>query len=77
MGLALGMALSGWVLEAIGYDSNIEVQSVEVLTNMRLYLAVIPIVGLIISLVALSRFPLSPEVMKDVRAKLEAKRGEV
>ncbi len=77
VGLALGMLLSGWVLEWTGYDSHLGAQPVEVLTNMRLALAGIPITGLVISIFALSRFPLSPEKMKDVRKQLEAKRGEV
>ena len=77
VGLALGAALSGWVLEWTGYDSHLAVQTTETLTNMRLNLALIPMAGLAISIIALTRFKLSPEKMKEVRAQLEINRGEI
>jgi len=77
VGLALGMALSGWVLEWTGFDSHLSSQTPEVLTNMRLALMLIPITGLAISIIALIRFSLTPEKMEEVRNKLEAKRGEI
>jgi Na+/melibiose symporter-like transporter len=44
---------------------------------IRFLLAAIPIVGLVLAMIALARFPLTPERMADIRAQLEARRGKV
>ncbi len=78
VGMALGMGASGIVLESTGFDAALEgAQPVHALFMIRVYLAAIPIVGLIIALVALARFGLSPRKMAEIRAELEAVRGAV
>jgi GPH family glycoside/pentoside/hexuronide:cation symporter len=78
VGLALGMGVSGVVLDATGFDASIEgAQSEHALTMIRLYLAVIPVIGLLLALFVLSRFRLSHEKMVEIRAELEARRGAV
>jgi GPH family glycoside/pentoside/hexuronide:cation symporter len=44
---------------------------------IRLLFAVIPVVGLLLALVALSRFPLTQARMAEIRTQLEARRGKV
>ena len=44
---------------------------------IRVFLAVIPIIGLVLAMIALARFPLNPEKMAEIRAELEARRGKV
>ena len=78
VGMALGIGISGIVLESTGFDAALEgAQSGHALTMIRIYLAAIPVTGLTIALVALSRFGLTPEKMVEVRARLEEKRGKV
>jgi GPH family glycoside/pentoside/hexuronide:cation symporter len=44
---------------------------------IRFLFAAIPIIGLILALLALLRYPLTQEKMAVIRAQLEAKRGKV
>ena len=75
--MAIGAAVSFFILEWVGFDSNLAVQSENTIFTIRLLLAAIPIVGLIIAMIALARFPLSQERMAEIRAQLEARRGKV
>jgi GPH family glycoside/pentoside/hexuronide:cation symporter len=76
-GMALGAGVSFFILEWVGFDSKVMVQTDRTIFTIRLLLAAIPIVGLILSMIALARFPLSQERMAEIRAQLEARRGKV
>jgi len=77
-GMALGVGASGFILSATGFDAKLEgAQSPHSLFMMRLLLAVIPIIGLVLSMFALSRFPLTQAKMLEIRTQLEARRGKV
>lgn len=78
VGQAVGIGASGFVLSATGFDSKLGAdQTEEALFNIRFYLAVIPVIGLIVALIALSRFTLSQKATMDIRTQLEARRGKV
>ncbi len=77
VGMAAGIGLSGMILSATGFDSELQIQSAQTIFNIRFYLAAIPIVGLVISLIALWRFELTPARMAEIRAELEARRGTI
>ncbi len=78
LGMALGAGASGFILAATGFDAKLEgAQSEHSLLMIRVFLAVIPIIGLVLAMTALARFPLSPEKMAEIRAELEARRGKV
>lgn len=77
LGMAVGAGVSFFILEWVGFDSSTPVQSESTLFTIRLLLAAIPIVGLVISMAALARFPLSQERMAEIRTQLEARRGRV
>jgi len=77
IGLAFGMGASGFVLKWSGFDQSVSAQSVETLTNMRLFLAGIPIAGLVIAFIALQRFKLTRERSDQIRVELERRRGSV
>lgn len=78
LGQAAGIGCSGIVLSATGFDQALGAnQTPEALFNIRFYLAVIPIVGLVIAFIFLKRFGLSRERSLEIRAQLEAKRGKV
>ncbi|HEY4299525.1 MAG TPA: MFS transporter [Candidatus Didemnitutus sp.] len=77
-GMAIGNWASGEILGAIGFDAKLGGnQTGHVIFMIRFLLAAIPITGLIISLLLLSRFPLSFEKMNQIRTQLEARRGKV
>jgi GPH family glycoside/pentoside/hexuronide:cation symporter len=76
-GMAVGAGCSFFLLEWIGFDSKLAHQTPHTLYMIRILLAGIPIIGLIISLFALARFPLTQEKMAEIRAVLEARRGKV
>ena len=77
LGMAIGAGVSFFILEWVGFDSTVPVQTEKTIFTIRFLLAAIPIVGLIISMIALARFPLSQERMAEIRTQLEARRGKV
>lgn len=78
IGLAIGMGASGFVLKWSGFDEKLGgAQSDHTLTMMRVFLAVIPILGLLLAFAALSRFKLMREDVLIIRHELEARRGSV
>ena len=77
VGIALGVGASGWILQFTGFDSKLPVQSEHAIFMIRILLSVIPVVGLVIALVAILRYPLTEERMHQIRAALEARRGQV
>ena len=77
VGMAGGAGISFFILEWIGFNSNLAVQSPQTIFMIRLLLMLIPIIGLVLSLMALMRFPLTQEKMTEIRQLLEARRGKV
>ena len=77
-GMAIGNWASGEILDATGFDQALGGnQSDAAIFSIRFFLAAIPVTGLVIALIALTRFPLTPRAMADIREKLEARRGKV
>ncbi|MBF0198008.1 MAG: MFS transporter [Planctomycetes bacterium] len=78
LSFCVGFLISGPLLEYTGFDSKLEGQQSEaVLTNMRLGFLIVPIVSLILALIFLRFFSITPEKAKEMREKLEAIRGTV
>jgi len=77
VGMAAGAGVSFFILGWIGLNYSTAEQSAHTIVMIRLLLAVIPIIGLTFSMFALTRFPLSRQVMADIRTQLEARRGKV
>ncbi|MFI5337747.1 MAG: MFS transporter, partial [Opitutales bacterium] len=77
VGMAIGAGTSFFIMDWVGFDSNVAHQTEHTIFMIRFLLAAIPIVGLVLALLALARFPLSHEVMVGIRAKLESRRGKV
>ena len=74
-GWAIGSALTGWLLSYFGFRAN-EVQSVEAIHGIKLFLSWLPAVGTILSVIFISMYPLSEKRMKEITNKLEEKRKE-
>jgi glycoside/pentoside/hexuronide:cation symporter, GPH family len=77
VGIALGVGASGWILQLTGFDSKLDIQSPHSILMIRLLLSGIPVIGLVIALVAIWRFPLTERRMHEIRGQLEARRGRV
>ena len=77
VGIALGVGASGWILQFTGFDSKVSVQSEDAIFMMRILLSSLPVIGLVLALIAILRYPLSEGRMHEIRALLEARRGEV
>jgi GPH family glycoside/pentoside/hexuronide:cation symporter len=77
VGLALGNGASGWVLMFTGFDAKLPAQGEEALLLIRVFLSGIPICGLLVALYLVSRYVLTEQRMRDIRAELEARRGTV
>lgn len=74
-GWAIGSALTGWLLSYFGFRAN-EVQSVEAIHGIKLFLSWLPAVGTILSVIFISMYPLSEKRMKEITNELEEKRKE-
>lgn len=74
----LGYGLSGPVVVLAGFQAGLKTMPPpDVLINMRLFYAFLPALFLVPAIILLSRYPLSPGAVGDIRAQLEARRGKV
>ncbi len=76
-GIAVGSGASGWILQSTGFVSQADVQSENVLFVMRLLMSGVPVFGLVIALLLVSRFRLDEQRVREIRVSLEARRGTV
>jgi len=78
LGVALGSWASGEILDKVGFNSSLGGnQSDHSIFMIRLLLASIPVVGLVVALAFLIRFPLTQKKMAEIRQQLETRRGKV
>ncbi|MFG6432926.1 MFS transporter [Roseateles sp. LYH14W] len=77
VGIALGVGASGWILQFTGFDSKLDIQTPEAIFWIRILLSGIPVIGLVLALIAILRFPLTEARMLEIRDQLEATRGTV
>jgi len=77
LGNSFGYFVSGLILNWIGFDAAIKVQSVQAITGIRLALAIIPIFGLAMAVYFVSRMELTKQKCIEIRAALEKRRGTV
>ena len=77
LGTALAMLTSGVVLQLVGFDESIKVQSVETLTNLRLADIIIPIVAALIAIVLVWRYNITEERAHEIKEALVKRRAEI
>lgn len=75
-GWAIGSALTGWLLAYFGFRAN-EVQSVEAIHGIKMFLSWLPAVGTVLSVVFISMYPLSEKKMREVTSELEKRRKAI
>jgi len=77
LGTALAMLSSGVVLQMVGFDESITVQSAETLTNLRLADIIIPIVAALIAIVLVWRYNITEERAHEIKEALVKRRAEI
>ncbi len=78
VGMALGAGASGVILSMTGFDAALAGNQTEhALFMIRFLLAAVPIAGILLALVMIYYFPLTPAKMAEIRVQLEARRGKV
>jgi Na+/melibiose symporter-like transporter len=73
---ALGILLSGWVLQLSGYVPNVP-QTTETLLGIRLVFGPVPLLILVLALPLLARYPITRQSHAELRKKLEAMEANV
>lgn len=77
-GYAIGIGSSGLLIAATGFDAKLAgAQSAQTIFWLRFLLPAMPVVGLLLALFFVSRFPLTQARMEEIRALLEARRGKI
>jgi GPH family glycoside/pentoside/hexuronide:cation symporter len=66
----------GLMMPAFGYDTLLEVQPASVELGFRLFLTVPTSIGFLLAIFLLWLYPLHGQRLKDIKAKLAAKKGE-
>lgn len=78
LGMALAFALSGYLLNATGFDVALEGnQAVRTLFLMRIFDVGVPILTSLIAILAIATYKITEEKAHAVRRELEARRGKV
>ena len=73
-GWAIGSAVTGWLLHYFGFRAN-EVQSVEAIHGIKMFLSFLPAIGTALSVFFISLYPLSERRMQSIMVELEKKRA--
>ncbi len=74
-GWAIGSALTGWLLAYFGFKAN-QLQSVETINGIKMFMSFLPAVGTVLSVIFISLYPLSEKKMKEIVLELEVKRNQ-
>ncbi len=79
LGLSIGAGIPGWLLPLVDFDAKREggVQTMETIIGIKTILVGLPLLGVTAALLLVMRFPLTPDKVREIRAKLEARRGKV
>ena len=77
LGQGLAIFFGGLVLEVIHFDASKSVQSVETITNLRLFDIFIPIITAAIAIWVMWNYNLSEDKAKEIKDQLVARRGEL
>ena len=76
LGMALALALGGYLLNATGFDVALGGdQATQTITEIRFYDAFLPFAFSAIAIWAIARFPITEEKAHEIRKQLEARRG--
>jgi GPH family glycoside/pentoside/hexuronide:cation symporter len=77
LGQGLALVFGGLVLQFIGFDGGLATQSEETLTNLRIADIVFPVVTAGLAIWVMWKYSLSEDRAKEIKAKLEERRGKL
>jgi GPH family glycoside/pentoside/hexuronide:cation symporter len=77
LGQALALVLGGLVLKLVGFDGNAAQQTAETLLNLRIADIVIPASTAFLAILVMWKYSLTEERAREIKAELEARRGEL
>jgi GPH family glycoside/pentoside/hexuronide:cation symporter len=77
LGTAVALLTSGAVLNLVGFDQNATVQTVEVLTRLRLADIIIPVTTGLIAIIVIWKYDITEAKANEIRDKLIARRGNI
>ncbi|MFA5649573.1 MAG: MFS transporter [Proteiniphilum sp.] len=75
LGWAIGTAMTGWLLAYFGFEAN-QVQSVETINGIKMFMSVLPAAGTILSVIFIYFYPLTEKGVKAITAELEKRRHQ-
>ena len=77
LGTSLALFLSGVILSVVGFNQNVQVQSSDTITYLRLADIIIPSVAGILAVIVMWNYNISEKRAKEIREELVARRGEL
>jgi glycoside/pentoside/hexuronide:cation symporter, GPH family len=77
LGTSLALFFSGVILSAVGFDQNVQAQTVHTITYLRLADIIIPSLAGILAVMIMWNYNISEKRAKEIRAELVARRGEL
>jgi GPH family glycoside/pentoside/hexuronide:cation symporter len=76
-GTTFTLLATGPLVELTGFDPRKVLQDTTTITELRILFAVLPAVASLLAALAMSRYPLTRDAMNAIRARLEARRGNL
>ena len=77
LGTALALLTSGVVLSLVGFDQNVDVQTAESLTRLRIADILIPVVTALMAIAIVWKYDITEEKAHEIREALVERRGKV
>lgn len=77
LGTALALLTSGVVLSMVGFNQNVDAQTVETLTNLRIADIVIPIITGLLAILIIWKYDITESRSNEIRKALIERRGKV
>jgi GPH family glycoside/pentoside/hexuronide:cation symporter len=77
LGTALALLTSGVVLSLVGFDQNVDVQTAESLTRLRIADILIPVVTALMAIAVVWKYNITEEKAYEIREALIERRGKV
>lgn len=75
-GLAIAGALSGIILDLVGFDASIGTQSQETLTGLRAFYSGVPIFGTVIAILVMWNYDVDEKRAREISAELEKRKAK-
>jgi len=77
LGTSLALFISGVVLSAVGFDQNVQVQSLETITRLRIADITIPSIAALLAVVVMWKYNISAKRAHEIREELVRRRGKL